>query len=136
MAYTAPVPLVSLFAEVDDPRRSQARLHTLEDILLMAIPAVIGGADSWTEVELFGRQKQAWLETCLELPHGIPSHDTSGRVFARLAPQPLESCFTRWVQSLAAARRVLGQRRVETTTPTSSRPFRSCSKCRCLRAAL
>ena len=103
MADTTPVPLVSLFAEVDDPRRSQARLHALEDILLMATLAVICGADSWTEVELFGRQKQAWLETFLELPHGIPSHDTFGRVFARLDPHQLEGCFARWVQSLAAA---------------------------------
>ena len=71
----------------------------------MATLAVICGADSWTEVELFGRQKQAWLETFLALPHGIPSHDTFGRVFARLDPQQLESCFTRWVQSLAAALR-------------------------------
>ena len=68
--------------------------------------AVICGAYSWTEVELFGCQKQAWLTTFLELPHGIPSHDTFGRVFARLDPQPLEGCFTRWVQSLAAALRV------------------------------
>ena len=105
MADTAPVPLVSLFTEVDDPRRPQARLHALEDILLMATLAVICGADSWTEVELFGRQKQAWLETFLALPHGIPSHDTFGRVFARLDPQQLESCFTRWVQSLAASLR-------------------------------
>ena len=103
MANTAPVPLVSLFTEVEDPRRPQARLHALEDILLIATLAVICGADSWTEVELFGRQKQAWLTTFLALPHGIPSHDTFGRVFARLAPQQLESCFTRWVQSLAAA---------------------------------
>ena len=74
MADTAPVSLVSLFTEVDDPRRPQARLHALEDILLMTTLAVICGADSWTEVELLGRQKQAWLETFLELPHGIPSH--------------------------------------------------------------
>lgn len=68
--------------------------------------AVICGAYSWTEVELFGCQKQAWLTTFLELLHGIPSHDIFGRVFTRLAPQPLEDCFTRWVQSLAAALRV------------------------------
>ena len=68
--------------------------------------AVICGADSWTEAELFGRQKQAWLTTFLELPRGIPSHDIFGRVCARLDPQPLEGCCTRWVQSLAAALRV------------------------------
>ena len=100
MVATAPVPLVSLFTEVDDPRRPQARRHDLEDILLIATLAVICGADSWTEVELFGRQKQAWLETFLDLPHGIPSHDTFGRVFARLDPaQPgsaLRAGYGRW----------------------------------------
>lgn len=68
--------------------------------------AVICGACIWIEVELFGRQKQIWLTTFLELPPGIPSHNTFGRDFARLDPQPLEGCFTRGVQSLAAALRV------------------------------
>ena len=72
MADTVPVPLVSLFTEVEDPRRPQARRHALEDILLIATLAVICGADSWTEVELFGRQKQAWLETFLALPARDP----------------------------------------------------------------
>ncbi len=103
MAATAPMPLVSLFTEIEDPRRPQAWRNTLEDILLIATLAVICGADRGTEVELFGRQKQAWLETFLALPHGIPSHDTFGRVFARLDPQQLEICFTRWVRSLAVA---------------------------------
>ena len=70
------------------------------DILLIATLAVICGADSWTEVELFGRQKQAWPTTFLALPHGIPSHDTFGRVFARLDPaQPgsaLRAGYSRW----------------------------------------
>ena len=96
------MPLVSLFTEVEDPRRAQALLHALEDMLLIATPAVSGGADSWTEVELFGRLKEAWLETFLTFPHGIPLHDNFGRVFARLDPQPREVCFTRWAQSLAA----------------------------------
>ena len=103
MADTAPVNLVSLFAEVEDPRRPQARRHALEDILLITTLAVICGADSWTEVELFGCQKQAWLTTFLALPHGIPSHDTFGRVFVRLDSAQLEVCFTRWVRSLVVA---------------------------------
>ena len=60
---------------------------------------------SWTEIELFGRQKQAWLATFLDLPHGIPSDDTFGRVFARLDSAQPEVCFTRWVRSLSAALR-------------------------------
>ena len=99
---TAPVPLVSLLTAVDDPRRPQGQHHSLEAILLIATLAVICGADNWTEVEFFGHQKQAWLETFLELPHGIPSHDTFGRVFGLLDPAQLEACFAAWVRSLAA----------------------------------
>ena len=95
-------PLVSLLTAVDDPRRPQGQHHSLEAILLIATLAVICGADNWTEVEFFGHQKQSWLETFLELPHGIPSHDTFGRVFGLLDPAPLEACFAAWVQSLAA----------------------------------
>lgn len=80
----------------------QVRRHVLEAILLIAILAVICGADNGTEVEFFGLQKQIWLETFLDLPHGIPSHDTFGRVFGLLFPARLEACFAAWVQSLAA----------------------------------
>ena len=100
----APVPLVSLLTEVDDPRRHQGQYHALESVLLIALLAVICGADSWTEVEFF-LQKQAWLETFLELPHGIPSHDTFGRVCGLLDPEQLEACFAAWVRSLAATLR-------------------------------
>ena len=93
---------MSLLTAADDPRRPQARRHSLEAILLIATLAVICGADNWTEVEFFGHQKQAWLETFLELPHGIPSHDTFGRVFGLLDPAQLEAYFAAWVQSLAA----------------------------------
>ena len=84
---TAPVPLVSLLTAVDDPRRPQGQYHSLEAILLIATLAVICGADNGTEVEFFGHQKQAWLETFRELPHGMPSHDT---------------CWAAWVPSRAA----------------------------------
>ena len=105
MTAPSPVPLVSLLVEVDDPRRPQARRHSLEAILLMAPLAVICGADSGTEVEFFGLQKRTWLETFLALPHGIPSHDTFGRVFGLLDPAQLEACFAAWVQSLATTLR-------------------------------
>ena len=67
--------------------------------------AVLCGADNGAEVEFFGHQKQAWLETFLELPYGIPSHDTFGRVFGLLDPAQLEACFAAWVRSLAATLR-------------------------------
>ena len=78
MADTAPVPLVSLCAEVDDPRWPQVRLHGLENILLMATWPSTAVPTAGPRFELFERQKQAWLTTFLELPHGIPSHNTLG----------------------------------------------------------
>ena len=98
----AAVPLVDFLDDLEDPRVERARLHSLHDILVTTILAVICGADSWTDVELFGRSKHDWLATFLALPHGIPSHDTYGRVFALLDPEALERCFSRWVQSLAS----------------------------------
>ena len=70
------------FDQLRKPRIGNAKRHKLLDILVIAICAVICGADSWSDVELFGKNKQAWLKKFLELPHGIPSHDTFGRVFA------------------------------------------------------
>ena len=79
----------------------RCRLYRLSDILIITLCAVIGGADEWTEIELFGRAKFDWLRTFLELPHGLPSHDTFGRVFARLDPDQPERCFQAWMQALA-----------------------------------
>lgn len=70
------------FADLEDPRIDRTKLHQLLDIIIVAICAVICGADSWVEVEEFGNAKIDWFRTFLELPNGIPSHDTFGRVFA------------------------------------------------------
>ena len=72
----------------------------LTDILVLTILAVICGADSWVEVEEFGEEKEDWLKTFLILKHGIPSHDTIGRVFASISTRELEECFMKWVHSL------------------------------------
>jgi len=69
-------------------------------IITIAILAVVCGADDWTEVELFGRSKQGWLETFLDLPHGIPSHDTFGRVFRAIDPAEFRESFRTWVQTI------------------------------------
>jgi len=69
-------------------------------MLALTVCAVVCGADGWAEVEDFGQAKVDWLRTFLKLPHGIPSHDTLGRVFARLDPQALETCFTSWFEHL------------------------------------
>lgn len=74
--------------------------HKLYDILVIAVMGTICGADGWVEIERFGLAKEAWLKTFLELPNGIPSHDTFGRVFALLDPKAFEACFLAWMNSL------------------------------------
>ena len=88
------------FGGLPDPREGQNVQHPLLSILSIAICAVICGADNRVDVEMFGQAKQAWLATFLDLPHGIPSHDTFGRVFRRINPDAFESCFSEWTQAL------------------------------------
>ena len=90
--------LLRFFEDLPDPR-GRNKLHRLTDMLVIAILAVICGADGWEDVALFGRAKQKWFRTFLELPRGIPSHDTFGRVFARLNPEAFEACFVAWIAS-------------------------------------
>ena len=86
--------------KVKDPRIGNATRHKLIDILVIAICAVVCGADGWSDVALFGRSKQKWLKTFLELPHGIPSHDTFGRVFGLINPEEFERSFLAWVAEI------------------------------------
>jgi len=89
------------FSTLTDPRKSNHnKRHNLGDILVLTILAVICGADSWVEVEAFGKAKKEFLKTFLKLPHGIPSHDTIGNLYARLSTREFESCFVGWVNSL------------------------------------
>lgn len=97
-----PAPRIAdCFCDLVDPRIPQGRRHRLLDIVTIAVCAVISGAESWVEVAQWGRSKQDWLADWLELPHGIPAHDTFGRVFARLDPTQFEAGFLRWVQTVA-----------------------------------
>jgi predicted transposase YbfD/YdcC len=86
---------------IPDPRVDRTKLHKLQDILLMVLCGVICGAETWVDIADFARAKEAWLRTFLELPHGIPSHDTFGRVFASLDVRAFEQAFQRWILDLA-----------------------------------
>jgi len=85
------------FSKVTDPRKDRTKDHKLIDILSIAICAIICGAEGWTDIESFGKSKEAWLRTFLELPNGIPSHDTFGRVFSRIDAQQFQLSFWEWV---------------------------------------
>ncbi len=85
------------FSKVTDPRKDRTKDHQLIDIVAIAICAVICGAEGWVDIELYGKSKEAWLRTFLELPNGIPSHDTFGRVFSLIDAQQFQLAFYEWV---------------------------------------
>src|SRR5215208_7234782 len=93
--------LTACFTGLEDPRETSRCDHQLIDILVIAVCAVIACAESWEDITLYGRSKQAWLETVLALPNAIPSHDTVRRVFMLIDPDAFEGGFSRWVQAWA-----------------------------------
>jgi hypothetical protein len=96
-------PLCSYFANVEDPRRQHpTTFHSLEAILIIPILGTMCGAQNWVEIAQWGQAQQAWLSECLALPHGIPSHDTFGRVLALLDPESLPQAFVAWMSALVA----------------------------------
>jgi predicted transposase YbfD/YdcC len=103
MSKTAAVSIRRCFANVADPRREHLRYHMLFDLIAITICAVVAGADSWVDVASYGQRKLDWLETFLDLPHGIPSHDTFNRVFGLLDPQALQQGFHDWMAALVEA---------------------------------
>jgi predicted transposase YbfD/YdcC len=92
--------LVEYFADIEDPRVERTKKHQLTDILVIAILAIIAGAQGWEDIENYGISKQRWLEEFLALPNGIPSDDTFRRVFEFIDPEALHRCFVRWVETL------------------------------------
>ena len=96
-----PASILEYFAAIPDPRIERRRLHPLTSILALSLIAVICGADSFVAIEDFGQSKETWLKTFLDLPNGIPSHDTLGRVFAILDPVALAEAFREWMRAVA-----------------------------------
>ncbi len=93
--------LERIFAQVEDPRMERTKLHRLRDIIILAICGVICGAEGWVEIEEFAKAKEAFFTELLDLSNGIPSHDTFGRVFARIDPKQFEASFVQWVQGIS-----------------------------------
>ena len=95
--------LMEHFAEIKDPRVERTKKHQLTDILVIAILAIIAGAQGWEDIENYGISKQQWLEEFLALPNGIPSDDTFRRVFEFIDPEALNRCFLQWVETLVCS---------------------------------
>lgn len=92
--------LKEYFTELPDPRIDRTKAHDLIDILMIAIVAVLCGADDWNMIEEFGKKKQNWLQSFLGLRNGIPSDDTFNRVFSMIDPQKFSKCFINWTNSI------------------------------------
>ena len=100
-AATVTSTLIEKFAGLSDPRIERTKKHSMTDILVLSICGFICGVDNWVDLEEFAQIRQDWFKTFLELPNGIPSHDTFGRFYAALDPVAFSRCFTSWIQSVA-----------------------------------
>jgi len=92
---------IKYFAAVNEFRQLGKVRHKLENIIAITIAAVICGCENWYEIEDYGKQKEPWLKTFLDLPKGVPRHDTYRRFFMLVNPKKLEQCFIEWIQAIA-----------------------------------
>lgn len=100
MSATSSGSLSDYFQSIRDPRLERKKRHSLHDVLMIAACAMLCGVETFTEMEEFGNAKEEWFRSFLELPNGIPSHDTFNRVFALLNPKEFQDAFTRWTATL------------------------------------
>jgi len=103
MATEGRLRLADVFVLIDDPRQAAKVEHDLVELLVVAVNAVLVGADTFVEIELWAREKLDWLRNYLRLMHGIPSHDTFGRIFGLIDAEQFEAAFRRWVSSVVPA---------------------------------
>ncbi len=101
MSHSRAISLIEHFRPLPDPRIAKKTRHKLIDIVVIAICAIICGANDYESIAEFGRSKEHWFKSFLELPNGIPSHDTFNRVFQLLSPEAFQSCFLSWVGSIS-----------------------------------
>lgn len=94
------ITITSYFDDMPDPRLDRSKLHSLSDIVLLTLIAVLGGADNWVHIENFGKAHEEWLRGFLDLPHGVPSHDTLGRVFRLIDSAELGRRLALWMDAL------------------------------------
>src|SRR3990172_9171432 len=92
--------LIACFEKLEDPRVVGRTAHRLLDVIVMTVCAVVSGAESWPDVALYAKQKEAFLRRFLSLPNGTPSHDTFRRVFMLIEPEQIQTCFVEWARSL------------------------------------
>ena len=97
------MPLTQVFVSISDPRSARHARHDLAELLTVAVCAVLSGVDDFVDIELWAKAKIDWLRGFMKLEHGIPSHDTIGRVFGMIAPDEFESAFRRWVGMVVPA---------------------------------
>ena len=95
--------LADVFVTITDPRQAGKVEHDLVELLVVAVNAVLVGADTFVEIELWAKEKLDWLRGCLKLEAGIPSHDTFGRLFGLIDPREFEAAFRRWVGAILPA---------------------------------
>ena len=100
MANSASSNIIEHFRDIEDPRIERNKKHQIWDIICLTICAVVCGCETWEEIELYGKEKKQWLSGILDLPNGIPSHDTIRRLFIRLDPEQLQKCLLSWVEAV------------------------------------
>lgn len=93
--------IVEHFSDIKDIRIERRKKHKLIDIITISICAVVCGADGWEDIEMYGSARKKWLEKFLELPNGIPSHDTFARVFSQISPEEFNKSFLSWVKGIS-----------------------------------